>query len=116
MSFIKWGMDWLEAERRANVVENCTIDGITLPATVVECDGDTWPGAVKLEVPYFKFIFTRKDLIDNNVKIHRGLVITYKGQEYEVVPDRRNFWHYNDPERLAVTISTVMRNETVSNS
>lgn len=113
MSFISKGLTWFQEQRQAHCTEDILIgyikaDAVALKATKTSDDGQSTQNHLTLQKQIFHFVVRRSDLIDNNIKLHRGLRIWHEDDEYELSYESKDLYEYNDPLKLDVVLKTVL--------
>jgi len=113
MSFISKGLTWFQEQRQTHCTEDILIgyvkaNAVALKATKTADDGQSTQNQLTLQKQIFHFVVRRSDLIDNNIKIHRGLKIWHNDDEYELSYESKDIYEYNDPLKLDVVLKTVL--------
>jgi len=113
MSFISKGLTWFQEQRQTHCTEDILIgyvkaSAVALKATKTSDDGQSTQNHLTLQKQIFHFVVRRSDLIDNNIKIHRGLKIWHNDDEYELSYESKDIYEYNDPLKLDVVLKTVL--------
>lgn len=113
MSFISKGLTWFQKQRQTHCTEDILIgyvkaSAVALKATKTSDDGQSTQNHLTLQKQIFHFVVRRSDLIDNNIKLHRGLKIWHEDDEYELSYESKDLYEYNDPLKLDVVLKTVL--------
>ena len=113
MSFISKGLTWFQEQRQTHCTEDILIgyvkaSAVALKATKTSDDGQSTQNHLTLQKQIFHFVVRRSDLIDNNIKLHRGLKIWHEDDEYELSYESKDLYEYNDPLKLDVVLKTVL--------
>lgn len=113
MGFISKGLTWFQEQRQTHCTEDILIgyvkaEAAALKATKTSDDGQSTQNHLTLQKQIFHFVVRRSDLIDNNIKLHRGLKIWHEDDEYELSYESKDLYEYNDPLKLDVVLKTVL--------
>ena len=113
MSFISNGLAWFQTQRQLHCTEDILIgftrlDAVTIKATATSDDAQSTQNHLTLQKQIFHFVVRRSDLVDNSIKLQRGLKIWYKFDEYELTYESKDMYEYNDPSRLDIVLKTVL--------
>ena len=112
-NFISTGLAWFHEHRQAHCTEEVFIGYVretasALQATISSDDGQSTQNQVTLQKQIFHFIVRRTDLINRNIKLHRGVKIWRDDETYELSYESKDIFEYNDPERLDVVLKAVL--------
>lgn len=118
LSLISWGINWLEAQRAAHLVENVTVGtgpvkGTVLPCTVLTPNTNTDQNRVKVQATFINFIFVTQSIKDTGFHLDRGFWIkreSYPDKRYELAFGKdKALFYYNDPDEKAIVLCCVER-------
>ncbi len=112
-NFISTGLAWFQEQRQTHCTEEVFIGYVretasALQATISSDDGQSTQNQVTLQKQVFHFIVRRTDLINRNIKLHRGVKIWRGDETYELSYESKDIFEYNDPERLDVVLKAVL--------
>ena len=112
-NFISTGLAWFQEQRQTHCTEEVFIGYVretasALQATISSDDGQSTQNQVSLQKQIFHFIVRRTDLINRNIKLHRGVKIWRGDETYELSYESKDIFEYNDPERLDVVLKAVL--------
>ena len=112
-NFISNGLAWFQEQRQTHCTEEVFIGYVretasALQATISSDDGQSTQNQVTLQKQIFHFIVRRTDLINRNIKLHRGVKIWRGDETYELSYESKDIFEYNDPERLDVVLKAVL--------
>ncbi len=112
-NFISTGLAWFQEQRQAHCTEEVFIGYVretasALQATISSDDGQSTQNQVTLQKQIFHFIVRRTDLINRNIKLHRGVKIWRGDETYELSYESKDIFEYNDPNRLDVVLKAVL--------
>ena len=112
-NFISNGLAWFQEQRQTHCTEEVFIGYVretasALQATISSDDGQSTQNQVTLQKQVFHFIVRRTDLINRNIKLHRGVKIWRGDETYELSYESKDIFEYNDPERLDVVLKAVL--------
>ena len=112
-NFISTGLTWFQEQRQTHCTEEVFIGYVretasALQATISSDDGQSTQNQVSLQKQIFHFIVRRTDLINRNIKLHRGVKIWRGDETYELSYESKDIFEYNDPERLDVVLKAVL--------
>ena len=112
-NFISNGLAWFQEQRQTHCTEEVFIGYVretasALQATISSDDGQSTQNQVSLQKQIFHFIVRRTDLINRNIKLHRGVKIWRGDETYELSYESKDIFEYNDPERLDVVLKAVL--------
>lgn len=112
-NFISTGLAWFQEQRQTHCTEEVFIGYVretasALQATISSDDGQSTQNQVTLQKQIFHFIVRRTDLINRNIKLHRGVKIWRGDETYELSYESKDIFEYNDPNRLDVVLKAVL--------
>ena len=112
-NFISNGLAWFQEQRQTHCTEEVFIGYVretasALQATISSDDGQSTQNQVTLQKQIFHFIVRRTDLINRNIKLHRGVKIWRGDETYELSYESKDIFEYNDPERLDVVLKAIL--------
>ncbi len=112
-NFISNGLAWFQEQRQTHCTEEVFIGYVretasALQATISSDDGQSTQNQVSLQKQIFHFIVRRTDLINRNIKLHRGVKIWRGDETYELSYESKDIFEYNDPNRLDVVLKAVL--------
>ena len=112
-NFISNGLAWFQEQRQTHCTEEVFIGYVretasALQATISSDDGQSTQNQVTLQKQIFHFIVRRTDLINRNIKLHRGVKIWRGDETYELSYESKDIFEYNDPNRLDVVLKAVL--------
>lgn len=111
--FLQNKLQWFQSYRHDNLTQQITIgydvgSAVAIQATVPSSKASATQDGETRNSNYFHFIVRRSDLVDNSIKLARGLKIFWAGDEYTIaLVDRKLLYYYNDPQKNDVVIQTV---------
>ena len=113
MNFISNGLTWFQTQRQLHCTEDILVgftrlDAVAIKATATSDDAQSTQNHLTLQKQIFHFVVRRSDLVDNSIKLQRGLKIWYKFDEYELTYESKDMYEYNDPSRLDIVLKAVL--------
>lgn len=116
MNFIESGLSWFQKQRHAYTSSDVFIgftesERVLLKATVTGSNTQSSMDQVTVQSQHWRFVFRRCDLVNNSIKIQRGLKIWFKDNEFTVAFDGKLLHSYNDPQLLDVTFRATLSKE-----
>lgn len=111
--FLQNKLQWFQNYRHTQLTQDIQIgyelgSAVTVKATVPSSKASATQDGETRNSNYFHFIVRRSDLVDNSIKLARGLKIFWAGDEYTIaLVDRKLLYYYNDPHKNDVVIQTI---------